>query len=93
MVIMFMVLMFVMKVHGYNVYGDEHKHLMVAQSHGIEIKSIVELGDNAPLELSVPGVQIVYTRCTWCRDSSNQVYLVEKYFLGGIFLDQVYMVR
>ena len=69
MVIMFMVIMFVMMVHGYNVYGDDHQHLMVAQSHGIKIKSIVELGDNAPLELGVPGV---------CSNSLNQVYLVYK---------------
>ena len=70
--------MILMMVHGYNVYGDDHQHLMVAQSHGIKIKSIVELGDNAPLELGVPGVQIVYTRCTWCINSLNQVYLVYK---------------
>ena len=32
-----------------------HQHLMVAQSHGVKVKSIVELGNNSPLELGVPG--------------------------------------
>ena len=42
--------------HGYNVYNQsDEQHLMVAQCHGVKVKCIVELGNNSPLELCVPG--------------------------------------
>ena len=48
-----MTTMMMMVICGYNFYGDHH--LMVAESHGVKIECIVELGDNPPLELGVPG--------------------------------------